>query len=478
MKLTLPTLATALTAVAADTAPDASGKSYLPSAYVHNMGMKALKKARADVVNRVKSNDRKLLRSTSSNRKLVDGSDADLDFESLMGDMMGSMGSVICAALEWGQDLAAEFEVDLESGVDIDSNFDGVDDVNVVCDDFGCDDPDAEVPNLIMNCNMEGEVCEEYDGVEYCATDASINHKMSLNLTGISYSETTQCNTFTKPANLVDEGRFCFTIFAEIDYGSLLSFDNMFSTETQNADDAGLDDFFQITSCSGTYDDSQAECECEICNDDMGFDLKCGDLMTEECTNYDTTEVGAVAEGGPETPSVAVLRLIELPNTDGVTVVSDIDAEGSTDSGAPDESGNDSESEAGDGSSPDAETTVEGENTDSEAGDSDANDVAGTESTPETTIDEGNDNPETSATGDADSGTTDGDNVDGNASDLPIGETGTDATDVENTEETGSSDEDVVAKADTADDTSPAASRSGLVAASLALVFASSLYLV
>lgn len=173
--------------------------------------------------------------------------------------------------------------------------------------------------------------------------------------------------------------------------------------------------------------------------------MKCGDLITEECTNFDTTEVGAVAGGGAEEPSVAVLRLVDPLNTDGVTVVSDVDAEGGTDSGAPDESGNDVESGAGDGdgSSPDDETTVDGENTDSDQTDA----VAETESTPDTADDEGN-------------------------------ETGTDVTDVENTEETGSTDEDVVAKVDTADDSSPAAIRSGLALAGLTLVFASSLSLV
>merc|ERR1712085_163568 len=93
-----------------------------------------------------------------------------------------------------------------------------------------------------------------------------------------------------------------------------------------------IDDFFRITSCSSSFGDgAKDECVCGICDDGMGFELKCpNELISVECSDFsgaiDMMEVaGDDAEnpGVPGVPGVSVLRLVALQDADAVTADAD-----------------------------------------------------------------------------------------------------------------------------------------------------------
>lgn len=56
------------------------------------------------------------------------------------------------------------------------------------------------------------------------------------------------------------------------------------------------------------------------------FNVTCDNLVTDGCTNFDTTgtDITSMSGGQTETPNVSILRMVEIPDADNVnTVVTD-----------------------------------------------------------------------------------------------------------------------------------------------------------
>ena len=215
----------------------ASADSCLPSTRVRNLGIKAVHKARSNV---------------SGNRKL-------------QFDDMGFYVSMICSEFEsdeFQQELANELA---GSGM--------------VCSKFGCDDHTnaglviAETPSLIMECNVDENVCQ--DGLneeEFCVEDTEISMSMELDLANTSDIRVNQCSTYTSPPYM--EGRGCSTVGLTADYGAMIEdittgeLDVDVMTE-EEATIAAME-YMELTECSGEFGDGAIKCQCEMCNNGMG----------------------------------------------------------------------------------------------------------------------------------------------------------------------------------------------------------------
>jgi len=318
MKLALSFIAIAIAvAIQQPRAAAASnrGRSHLPSAYVRSMGLSAIRKARSQALAAALAHRRHRLLPEGADASapdlasllegvegldlsgvdldgLLDGT-GDFDLSSVLDGVLSSLAPAMCAALDMGQDM-------------LDAFGDTGDGLSLTCSDFGCDDAAAAVPNLVMECRMDGEVCEEHDGEAYCATGTSMSQTMALNLTGTSAFEATQCNDFTSPPRMAAMGTVCLTMRGEMEFGNMMS--NMMSdmsdmlgafagaeagAEAQEGEEeeaeAAVDEFFRITSCSSSFNDGAEEtCKCGICGDGTSFELVCpNDLITEECTAFE-----------------------------------------------------------------------------------------------------------------------------------------------------------------------------------------------
>eukprot|EP01083_Nonionella_stella_P191497 708735_1 len=116
----------------------AESQSYSPAAHVRALGMRALHKARSQTM------------FAGRNMEATDSSD--------WGKTMDAMLPMMCGLIE--MDYVQEgFESDVEG-------------ISITCPVFRCDDPSAEVPNLVMDCNMDGVICEEDENLkeEFCIT--------------------------------------------------------------------------------------------------------------------------------------------------------------------------------------------------------------------------------------------------------------------------------------------------------------------
>jgi len=193
----------------------------------------------------------------------------------------------------------------------------------LVCSEFGCDD--AEIPNLIMSCNMDGEVCEVDDNnEEFCVKDTSVETSFSLNFAGKAPISSTQCSTYTRPDYMADMGPGCWKVDVAMDMGAMM--DEAMSGELE---DSSMMTDFEITECSSSFYDGTT-CDCGFCDEGMGFELTCSNnLVSEECTDVDSsaTDIFSMAgqdgQGGeawsPSSP-ISVLRLASITESDaGVT---------------------------------------------------------------------------------------------------------------------------------------------------------------
>ena len=231
------TTISALALVVAGSSVSADSQSYIPSIRARNLGMKAVHKARSNV---------------SGNRKL-------------QFDDMGFYVSMICSEFEsdeFQQELANELA---GSGM--------------VCSKFGCDDHTnaglviAETPSLIMECNVDENVCQ--DGLneeEFCVEDTEISMSMELDLANTSEIRVNQCSTYTSPPYM--EGRGCSTVGLTADYGAMIEdittgeLDVDVMTE-EEATIAAME-YMELTECSGEFGDGAIKCQCEMCNNGMG----------------------------------------------------------------------------------------------------------------------------------------------------------------------------------------------------------------
>ena len=213
-----------------------SANSYLPSTRVRNLGIKAVHKARSNV---------------SSNRKL-------------QFDDMGFYVSMICEELE-SDEFRQEFASELEGS-------------GMVCSKFGCDDPTnaglviAETPSLIMECNVDENVCQ--DGLneeEFCVEDTEISMSMELDFADTSEIKATQCSTYTSPPYM--EGRGCSTVGLTVDYGAMMediTTGELDMDMTEEEASIAATEYMELTECSGEFGDGAIKCQCEMCNNGMG----------------------------------------------------------------------------------------------------------------------------------------------------------------------------------------------------------------
>ena len=313
MRTTLSALALAL---AGSSVVSADSQSYLPSIRVRNLGMKAVHKARSKV-----ANDRKLSFDDWGNLTM-----ADID--------MSSMGSMICPLLELMDDFQQGFDDELA-------------DTNITCTQFGCDE-NAE--NLIMECSMNGTICQDglNDGEVYCIEDILISMGMGLNFTGTSETTATQTAMYVDPSPAYMVGEATFTIGFSTDYGALMTdaisgnmndmqdVSTMTEEEIEEAANAALK-YFDLTECSGEFANGDISCECNLCDDIMmGVNLTCAsdteNYYTQDCTDVSSNamDANAITTGGSPA-DVAVFKLMKADATGDIVTETDTNLGGATD---------------------------------------------------------------------------------------------------------------------------------------------------
>lgn len=317
------TSALAVIAVASGSTIWADARSYLPTTVVRSHGIRAIQKARNNFID-----DRRLQYESDMNE--MDMNDADMsailgDFD--MGEMMALMVPSICASFE-----SNEFKQVLQDEGEAEG---------IACSQFGCDDPQAAKPNLVMNCKMVGEVCDESPdghteaGEQFCIADTDVQMSMGLDFAGKSKVESTQCSTYTSPQYMADMGRGCWTVDFSMHYGAMWddAMSGEFDVESLAGDEAeeAVMKYFEITECSSEFDDGTT-CTCSTCNGGTGFELSCtDDLVSEACTSVDAS-VGAgmtsMSESTAEGPSVSVIKLVATPDAGDVVKESDSDSAG------------------------------------------------------------------------------------------------------------------------------------------------------
>lgn len=320
------------------TSVNADGQSHLPVDHVRSLGMKAIHKARSEI-----QSGRKLEWNATDfgmdmgdfDFDLLDWNDTDIgmdmgdfDLGDMMGDLMTSMAPVIC------------WMFGTSPGEFIDDMADGG---GFACSEFGCDDPNADIPNLVMKCSMDDEVCEkDINNEEFCVKNTTIEMSIGLNFGGKTPVLSTQCSTYTSPDYMAEMGPGCLSIDTEINMDAMMNGaigDIMNGDMDEVTDEAIMasTEYFEFTDCSGEWDNGSiiTTCTCGFCNDGMGFELTCSnDLISEECTNYDMSTIDGITTGGQggeaaESPdglsasNVAVLRLIPTPDAGDIVTLSD-----------------------------------------------------------------------------------------------------------------------------------------------------------
>ena len=56
------------------------------------------------------------------------------------------------------------------------------------------------------------------------------------------------------------------------------------------------------------------------------FKVTCDNLVTDGCTNFDTTgtDITSISGGQTENPNISILRMVEIPDADNVNVADDV----------------------------------------------------------------------------------------------------------------------------------------------------------
>jgi len=403
MKITLSVLALSIaTAASSPVAGKHSNRGYLPTSQVRSIGMKALHKARSKVLS-----DRKLQDDVDlSNLDLENIDLENIDMDAIMSGLVPLMCDML--DLDLGQDILGEEDMGSDG---------------LICTEMGCDD--ADPPNLVMKCHMdEGEICEVYEGEDYCVTNVTMETSMELNF-DTSRITTEQCAHYTSPPEMEALKGGCMNIEVTMNYGEMMSLE--WDMTDDEIDALDVNDFIEIIQCSAEFGDDST-CACGFCNDGRGFNLTCNNgLGMDECANFDgPTDVGATVQGGSESEeaTISILRLVELPGADNV--ISD----------APDPNDTDSDNTEPDNVEPD---TTEPDNVEPDTADNVEPDTTEPAKVEPDTTEPAKVEPDTTEPAEVESDMTD---ADINAQNDP-------------------------------DDTSPAASRSGAAAAGFALALTS-----
>jgi len=317
-----------LVAAGSSVAADSQSQSYLLTTHARSLGMRAIKKARSKVL------AGRRMKETGDDTDMSDlgmgGFDMggfDLggsDMSDVTGEQLNQMVPLMCMLFESGM-----IQDELEDNLDTD-----METVGVVCSDFGCDD--AATPNLVMNCTMDREYCDGEGDEEFCVMDSTIYSSMGLDFVDTSQLTTTQCSTYTKPAYMKALGHGCWTVDASINFGTMMEAvmeaDPVeMGTMTEEEAVKMSTEYIKITDCSADFGDG-TKCECGTCNDGMGFELTCdnngNNLVSEECTDFDTSvaDIGAISGGNTTSPEISVMKLSATPDAGNVVKETDADS--------------------------------------------------------------------------------------------------------------------------------------------------------
>lgn len=276
----------------AGSSASADSRRFLTTAHVRSLGMDAVLKAQ------LKVNETRKLQHDETNL-----GDANME------DILAAAAPMFCAEIESAiapEELYGE---------------------GIVCSEFGCDNPEAATPNLIMNCKMDSEICDADN--QFCAKDTEIKMTMGLTFVGKSKVTTTECTSYTKPQNLADLGRECLSVDFTMDMGALINA----GISGEQLDEDTVLDYLQLESCSSKFEDG-TECECGFCNGGSGFELKCNNnLVSEECTDLYLGFTDALAGGKAADPGVSVVKFVDTHDaviTPAEGEMSDTDKESGT----------------------------------------------------------------------------------------------------------------------------------------------------
>jgi hypothetical protein len=283
-------LSSKLALVATAGASVSSAENYLPATHVRSLGLRAVEMAHENAI---------------AGRKLQGQAGDDLFDED---SMMALMGPLMCSAFE-DPELKAEIGEEMKT-------------MGISCSKLGCDDAYADVPNLVMNCNMDAETCDvdPSTGEKFCVEQTSVEFSMGLNFFGESKMESTQCATYTSPQYMKDLGHGCWSVDMKLNFGAyvqdIMTGDVDIDEYTSDEEMASiLMNYFKFDKCSGEFDDGTT-CSCGLCNQGTGFELTCNnDLVSEECTPFDLSVIDSLdmdTEGpdGLSTPNVSVMRML------------------------------------------------------------------------------------------------------------------------------------------------------------------------
>jgi len=292
------------------------GNSQQFGSYVNSLGLRALREAHSQVL---------------ADRKLVQ--DAGDEVAADLTELMESTFSLVCLLLDLDLDSLLD---DLDVGAPQSNLATEMDSNGVTCSQFGCDEANE---NLIMECASTAEICESHDGVKYCIENATVSTTIEFDFDAPADLLSKQCWCPTSPPEMEAMGCSCFSVDLLMDYGAMMSTvgDHMMGTITEEEQVAAMNanNYVQIQECAFVADGADGTpdttddmiCECSICNGGLGFNVTCNNLVTDGCTNFDTTgtDITNMSGGQTENPNVSILRMVEIPDADNVnTVVDDI----------------------------------------------------------------------------------------------------------------------------------------------------------
>jgi len=195
----------------------------------------------------------------------------------------------LCPFLSLVDTVAFDYYDDDEVNADIEADF-------MKSCNTGCDDAQE---NIVTTCLFTDEMCDEAD--EFCTNEISVIATVSFDFHDIS-QET--CVTHTKVPEDVEglkDKKSCLSQEIEIDGTAML---DMFTGGDPGPED--IEKIMHVTDCGFTVGDEV--CECSICNDGLGGDLKCPNIgiISEECIDFSEgmTDLDVEDDFGDATPSV------------------------------------------------------------------------------------------------------------------------------------------------------------------------------
>jgi len=276
--------------------------------------LKAIDKARSKAIhrrmNKADDGDIDLSDIDLSDIDLSDIDLSDIDLSDIdVTAMMAGMVPMMCGILE--ADMFQE-EIQAQAAAE-----------GVVCSKFGCDyNNNPTVPNLVMDCTMDNELCddEDQDGEQFCITNTEVQMSLGLDFVDESEMELTQCSNYTKPDYMRDMGRGCLDFGATLNYGALVE-----AALSGEVDTVNQWEHIKLTQCSAKFSDG-TECSCGTCNEGTGFEFECDNsLGSQECTDFDVSapDIGMMSGGETEIPAASIVRLSASPQSGNVAKESD-----------------------------------------------------------------------------------------------------------------------------------------------------------